>query len=135
MKGNPADIDKLKAHYDRALAGESHNFKEDYGEESSRSFFDVSYNPIYDNDQKVIGLSVFAQDITERRQVDEALQQSENKLLEAQRIANLGHYVLDIKTGMWTSSPELNTIFGISDSYEKDVANSSNTKNLTKNTK
>ncbi len=51
----------------------------------------------------------------------DALRRSEHKLLEAQKIAKLGHYALDIKAGRWTSSNELNAIFGISETYQKDV--------------
>ena len=57
-----------------------------------------------------------------RRQTEEKLLESENKLLEAQKIAQLGYYVFDIATGFWTSSDELDTILGIDSSYTKDVS-------------
>lgn len=49
------------------------------------------------------------------------LTENEVKLNAAQKLAKLGHYNLDFTTGFWTSSKELNAIFGIDDSYEKNV--------------
>lgn len=46
---------------------------------------------------------------------------SEKFLLEVQKIARLGTYILDIETGIWKSSEILDSIFGIEDSYEKTV--------------
>jgi PAS domain S-box-containing protein len=73
----------------------------------------------YGGEQAIMGVVT---DITERKQAEKALQESESKLIEAQRIAKLGHYVFDIRTGYWTNSAELDGIFGIDASYEKDVA-------------
>ncbi|MEE9554280.1 MAG: PAS domain S-box protein [candidate division Zixibacteria bacterium] len=61
-------------------------------------------------------------DITARKRAEDALHDSENKLLEAQRIAQMGHYILNVKTGHWTASSELDNIFGIDEDYNKDMA-------------
>ncbi len=78
------------------------------------------------NARLLTGLKKYANEledqITERKRAEEALQDSENKLLAAQRIAKLGHYVLDIKTGQWKSSVELDDIFKIAEDYKEDVA-------------
>ncbi|MCP4706172.1 MAG: PAS domain S-box protein, partial [candidate division Zixibacteria bacterium] len=74
------DIVRLKAHYDRALTGDRHTIIEDYGGEDSRLFFEINFNPIYDNNKKIIGLSVFAQDITERKRAEVALRENDEKL-------------------------------------------------------
>ncbi len=44
-------------------------------------------------------------------------------LLEAQKVANLGTYSLDVKTGKWESSEVLNQIFGIDTDFEKTLDN------------
>ena len=47
--------------------------------------------------------------------------QNEERLVEAQKIAHLGYYRLDVPTGSWTSSKILDDILGIGDEYRKDV--------------
>jgi PAS fold len=42
-------------------------------------------------------------------------------LREAQRIGKLGCYIVDVPSGMWTSSEELDEIFGIGDEYDRTV--------------
>ncbi len=54
-------------------------------------------------------------------QAEDTIKENEKKLIEAQKIAQLGHYVFDITSGTWTNSKELDVIFGIDDSYPKDI--------------
>jgi diguanylate cyclase (GGDEF)-like protein/PAS domain S-box-containing protein len=72
-------------------------------------------------DGKPPTLEGFLVDINERKQAEEALQESMESLTEAQTIGGLGSYVLDIGTGKWTSSIVLNFIFGIDESYVHSV--------------
>ncbi len=51
-----------------------------------------------------------------------ALAQSEALLLQAQRVARIGHYVFDVATDRWTSSATLDDIFGIDAAYVRDMA-------------
>jgi PAS domain S-box-containing protein len=60
-------------------------------------------------------------DITERKQIAEKLQNSESFLKETQVIANLGTYLMDITTGKWVSSEVLDKIFGIDSDFDKSV--------------
>src|SRR5439155_4629361 len=55
--------------------------------------------------------------ITERKAAGEALQASEHWLRETQRISRIGSYILDMRTGDWTSSEILDEIFGIGPDY------------------
>jgi len=64
---------------------------------------------------------VHSHDITERRRSEEALKLSDRLLREAQVVANLGSYVLDIPTGSWTSSEVLDSVFGIDHTYHRTV--------------
>ncbi len=57
-----------------------------------------------------------------RRAVEEALRESEAMLRQSQRVASVGHYVLDVTTGRWASSEMLEEIFGIRADYPRDVA-------------
>jgi PAS domain S-box-containing protein len=76
---------------------------------------------IFDDNGDVIGIMGISSDITERRKVEVALQESENLLRESQSIAGLGSYVLEISTGDWKSSEVLDKIFGIDEAYEHSV--------------
>ncbi|MFO1478270.1 MAG: PAS domain S-box protein [Verrucomicrobiota bacterium] len=69
------------------------------------------------------GSVVYARNITERRSAEAALRESAERLLHVQRIAQLGTYTLDARTGLWTSSRLLDEIFGIADElFVKDVS-------------
>ena len=61
----------------------------------------------------VIGLRGTAQDITERKQAEEQLRRSEHALAEAQRIAHLGSWELDLVKNVLTWSDEIYRIFEI----------------------
>ncbi|MDD5481121.1 CHASE domain-containing protein [Rhodoferax sp.] len=53
---------------------------------------------------------------------EQALRESAQALNEAQRLAHLGSYTLDLETQQWQSSPILDAIFGIDAHFERTVA-------------
>ncbi len=60
-------------------------------------------------------------EIVRQRESERALRRSEKRLSDAQRIAKLGHYSLDITSGTWTASAQLMEIFGIEETFVQDV--------------
>ncbi len=66
-------------------------------------------------------LSGVALDITERKIAEMELIEKDALLGEAQTIAGLGSYVLDIACGIWVSSEVLDNILGISKSYTRNL--------------
>ncbi|MFA6511157.1 MAG: ATP-binding protein [Candidatus Paceibacterota bacterium] len=60
-------------------------------------------------------------DITKRKKIEKEIQEQESLLENAQVIANFGSYVLDIKSGYWTSSKVLDKIFGIGEKYSRSI--------------
>lgn len=79
--------------------------------------------PIRDRAGQIVGAVLVFSDVTERYRAQQALRESEQSLQEAQSIAGLGSYVLDVARGHWTSSPILDQIFGIDETYQGTVEN------------
>jgi PAS domain S-box-containing protein len=69
-----------KRDIDRALAGEQFT-KETFsaGEIRSRRYCEVTYRPVKDAGNEIIGIAVFTQDITDRKQTENALRASEER--------------------------------------------------------
>ena len=63
----------------RALAGETATVIEEFGAAEQRRYFEISFGPIYDQQRRSIGTSHIVRDVTARRQVEEALRQSEER--------------------------------------------------------
>ncbi len=66
-------------------------------------------------------MMTLVQDISERVKAEVALRESAQSLRESQIIAGIGSYVLDIRSGMWTSSEVLDHLFGIDAEYVRSV--------------
>jgi len=56
---------------------------------------------------------VFSRDITQRKQEQEALRRSEERLQLAQRAAGIGHFTWDLQTDINTRSDELLALYGL----------------------
>ena len=54
-----------------------------------------------------------------RWHTERKLATSEHQLKETQRVARLGHYSFDVASSRWSSSPALDAIFEIDDSYDR----------------
>jgi PAS domain S-box-containing protein len=77
--------------------------------------------PVFDAEGKPYGLFGISRDITERKSMEQSLRKSETFLKQAQVIAGIGSYVLDIPTGCWTSSEVLDDILGIDKTFIRSV--------------
>jgi PAS domain S-box-containing protein len=87
----------------------------------THEFFNVKVNrwfflqeqAIYWDNGKMVRLSV-ATDITERKQTEAMLRESQNRLLETQRIAHIGHWEWDLHSQQVFCSEEVARQFGYS---------------------
>ncbi len=77
--------------------------------------------PLFDAEKNLLGLLGIDEDITKRKQVEEALRESEFFFKESQRMASIGSYKADLKTGYWSSSEVLDEIFGIGPDYDRSI--------------
>jgi PAS domain S-box-containing protein len=76
---------------------------------------------VLDEDGQVVGAVIVVNDITERNRIEDALREREHLLREAQVVAGLGTYTLDIPTGLWKCSGMMDQLFGIDAAYERTV--------------
>jgi len=60
-------------------------------------------------------------DITERKQFEKTLRESEIFLKQTQQIAMLGTFTVELPSGSWVCSEVLTRIFGIDDNFDKTV--------------
>lgn len=72
--------DKIMAknNYDRALSGETYSVIQEYGSEL-KIYFESYFYPIFDENNDVVGASVFARNISDRVKEQQALRQSEER--------------------------------------------------------
>jgi len=73
------DIVKIKNNYDLALAGTSHTTFEKYGD-IEVNYFETRFNHIYNTDGEIIGLTVFAENVTKITNAKRKQKQSEKKI-------------------------------------------------------
>jgi two-component system cell cycle sensor histidine kinase/response regulator CckA len=104
----------------RLLAGETLIFEVEHYHRDGHVFpLEVSARRVsFGGESCIQGLH---RDITERKRAEKELKESEERLVEAQKVAHLGYYALDVATGVWTSSKILDDVFGIGDDYRRDV--------------
>jgi PAS domain S-box-containing protein len=85
-----------------------------YLQAAAQTIRDAAGKPV-----RMIGVNI---DVTERRQVENALRESEHDVLESQRAAHLGSYALDVATGMFRLSAMMEEVLGIDAAYDHSVA-------------
>jgi PAS domain S-box-containing protein len=96
-----------------ALAGEAQLFDREIPTPSGEiRYTQCSYIPdVFDG--QVRGFFVLVTDITERRRIEEEVEQSRARLAEAERVARMGSWEWDIPGNRLTCSEGLYTIYGI----------------------
>ena len=109
------DADKLTAIKRRVLdTGEAISLEAPLMDTAGRfQYFEGSYVPTFDDRHQVIGLIGYFKNITERKQIEEALEKVSNILSEGQKIAHVGtfEYIAATRTTVW--SEEEYRIYGL----------------------
>ena len=71
----------IKENLDRALRGESKSIIQTFGN-VNRAYYEVFFNPIHDENNQIFGCTVFARNISDRMEAEQALRDSETKFRE-----------------------------------------------------
>jgi PAS domain S-box-containing protein len=111
----PGENDELPKILARIRNGETISHFETKRVTKSGRIVDVALtiSPIRDARGTMTGASTIARDITRRRQTEAALQVYAQRLQEAQKMAHLGFWSWDVKTGQVGWSEEVFRIFGL----------------------
>ncbi len=59
--------------------------------------------------------------LSDHKKAERSLRENEYLLKESQKLARLGHYTFNVKSGFWNSSEILDEIFGINENYKRDL--------------
>jgi len=96
------DINNVKAHYDKAMIGNGHTVIDEYGDGESRFYYEVKYNPIHNKKDEIIGVTAFAQNITDRKLVEQELSRHRDNLEEMvkERTKELEKTVKDLDSAL-----------------------------------
>jgi len=89
--------------------------------DNSIGYYSSTFQGNFNEEGELISIIGTIMDITERKNAEIALRESEFFFRESQKAANIGSYKLDFKTGLWDSSEVLDTIFGINKDFSKNI--------------
>jgi len=116
--------DQSYALEEQVLTGEprSHVTQEAIGMDGKKEWLDHRKFPVRDEKGQIAGLLTVVSVITEGVLAESALRESEQSLKDAQRIAGVGSFVLDLEKKTWTGSEMLYEILGLERGVERTVA-------------
>ena len=99
----------------RALNGEAFTIvREVFDENQSKSmqFFEISYNSLRDRNGAIVGAVHVGRNVTRRILAEDRYKQAAARLAEAQSVARLGSWELDVATGTLQWSDEMYALLG-----------------------
>ena len=114
----PEGLAILIPRYQAALAGESQAFR--YWTQDGAGAYLVQLAPIRDDAGAVRSVVAVMEDITERLRVTSELARSESRLREAERMAGIGSWELEVTGGAITYSVGMGELLGITDGWPLD---------------
>lgn len=91
----------------------STNVNENILRDGTRIWMNWTNKPVFDKDGNLVEILAVGSDISEYKQAEESLRQSEKRLNRSQQIAHLGSWELDLQTNHLIWSDEVYNIFGL----------------------
>lgn len=97
----PSENDRAKVliNYKRVLRGERFTEIQQYGLGDESSWYELIFNPIYDDSNNTTGFTVFVTNITDRKKAEEALKESEERYRSIFDEARDGIVLVERETG------------------------------------
>jgi PAS domain S-box-containing protein len=84
----------------RVLAsGVTESFETQFNLPVGEKWFRSTYQPIFDEQQALVGIQVISQDVTERKRAEETLRESEERLQLVMEGSQLGYWDWNVETG------------------------------------
>ncbi|MBI3172917.1 MAG: PAS domain S-box protein [Chloroflexi bacterium] len=109
----PKVLADWRAVYDRAFQGEASRVESAWIDiEGQPRVYVNEISPLRDADGTITGAMIVAHDITERKQAEKKLSESEQFLKESQRIAKMGSWRLDLSTNKADWSENCCNLYG-----------------------
>lgn len=104
----PEITEHWKKVHQRSLAGEVIRSEEDkfVRGDSTEQWLRWEVRPWYSDDERIGGIVIFSEDITESKRMEQSLSAKEQMLSESQRIAHIGSWRVDLSTGFIDWSDE-----------------------------
>jgi len=82
-----------------------------YSEDGSLRNIEIHGFPVFDEEGNLVQIIEYSLDITERKQLEDALRESERRLKEAQRIGEIGDWEFDVETQQIDWSEQVYRLF------------------------
>ena len=110
-------LNEIRAVLCEGRAGEAllHNYRKD----GTPYWNDVRIAPVHDEQGRITHFIGISDDVTERRQIGDALRKSEERLRRSQSYANIGTWDWNIQTGELICSELIGTLFGYPESGQE----------------
>ncbi len=117
-----------RKNFDKVFNGESFIVESYSGDAGlNRLYFEISHNPILNNEGKIVGAAVYARDLTERKQMEEKLRESENKFLSIYKNSPVAIAIISVDEGRFL---DVNEVFLNSTGYSREEVVGKTTKEL-----
>ena len=94
------DRELAKRHYDNSFDGVAHTQIDEYDDGYEVRHYETYYNPIYNNDNEIIGATAFAKEITARKRFEGALIESEERFKMLSELSSEGIIIHDDGIGI-----------------------------------